>query len=339
MSDFLNSVKADLTDRRLLPIIAVVAALLVAALAYALLGGGSSTPAPAPGPAPATAATGLAVSGSTPEKSVAETTDGTREQQGGSARDPFTPLPGSNASSSAGQSSSSAGGSSSAGSASSAGGSSSSSSGSGSGSGSGSSSGSGSGSTGGSGSAPAHKPEPQAYQVALEFGTVPAGTTAGTATLTAYENIKLQTPLPSAKQPLVVFRGVTAKGRSATFTLVGEAILSGPGACLPSAQQCQAIDLQPGQDEQLGSLQPNGEVLTYELRVVGIAAVKASAAAARAHAASGAAASGPWAVSAQGVLLLRREDLLALPDLHYSSQPGVLVFGAARHARGGHLGR
>ena len=43
MTDFLNSLKADLLDRRLLPIVALVGVALVGAVAYAVLGGGGST--------------------------------------------------------------------------------------------------------------------------------------------------------------------------------------------------------------------------------------------------------------------------------------------------------
>ena len=66
---------------------------------------------------------------------------------------------------------------------------------------------------------------------------------------------------------------MTAGGKSATFTLVGEAILRGAGACLPSASQCQAIDLKPGQTEELEYLPPTAApTVTYELRVVSITA-------------------------------------------------------------------
>ncbi len=41
--DFLQSLKTDLFDRRLLPLLGLVAVAFVAALAYAVLGGGSST--------------------------------------------------------------------------------------------------------------------------------------------------------------------------------------------------------------------------------------------------------------------------------------------------------
>jgi len=335
VNELVNSVKADLTDRRLLPAVIAVGVLLVAGLAYALLGGGSSAPESARGPVAAPVAGGIAVAGTTPEKAVAETTDGYKEQQGGSARNPFTPLPGSGGSTSttaktsapaaatAASSSSSSSGSGEAGSGESA-------------ATGGGSSGSGSSGSGSSGPAPAKhasKPKPQSYRVALEFGQIPPGTPAKTATLTPYENVKLQTPLPSTKQALVVFRGVTAKGKSATFTLLGEALIAGQGACLPSAQQCQAVDLQPGQYEQLSFLQPDGSVLSYELRVVTIAPVKAGASAARAHAAAGAGASGPWQVSRAGLLILRHEGLFGLPYLRYSSRPGVLVFAApAKHA-------
>ena len=60
--------------------------------------------------------------------------------------------------------------------------------------------------------------------MAVEFGQLPV---TDTTPLTPYENLKLLTPLPSSTQALIVFRGVTAGGKSATFTLVGEAILHG----------------------------------------------------------------------------------------------------------------
>ena len=45
MSEFLSSIKADLLDRRMLPLVAIVAVLLVGAIGYVVLGGsGSSTP-------------------------------------------------------------------------------------------------------------------------------------------------------------------------------------------------------------------------------------------------------------------------------------------------------
>ncbi|HEX4435622.1 MAG TPA: hypothetical protein VH061_02395 [Solirubrobacteraceae bacterium] len=311
MNDFLQSVKADLSDRRLLPAVGLIGVCLIAALAYALLGGGSSAPAPqtaAVTPATPTAP-GLSVSETASEKAVAETTDGFKEQRSGHARDPFAQIAGTSSTTTTSSATSSSGSSSAAGSES-------------------SSSTESSGGVSSGGTEPAQSESGKSgttkksktkavYDVAVEFGVLSAGTTPEAAQLTAYAKLKLQTPLPDAKQALLVFRGVTTKGKSATFTLVGEAILTGTGACLPNASQCQAVDLKPGETEQLSYLAPNGETTVYELRVISITPAKAKASTAKA---------GGWPESKEGRELLRHSGLIAVPDLHYSSQPGVLVF-------------
>jgi hypothetical protein len=155
--------------------------------------------------------------------------------------------------------------------------------------------------------------------VAVLFGVLPAGATSQPAQLTPYENLKLLAPLPSAKQPLIVFRGVTAGGKSATFTLVSEAILHGQASCLPGAAQCEAIDLQPGESERLEYVSATGQPIAYELKIVSIAASTASSAAVE---------SVLRGESEAGRQLLSHAGLLTIPDLHYSAQSGVLVFGA-----------
>ncbi|HLH14233.1 MAG TPA: hypothetical protein VKV16_05545, partial [Solirubrobacteraceae bacterium] len=286
MSQFVAAVKADLLDRRLLPLVAVLALALVAAIAYVALGGSSSpsTPSASVASAPAVPA-GVAVTQTTSEKAVAETTGGGASQQQGSARNPFAPLANSSGTSSSGatgtkgsQTSTSSTSSPSSGASPS----------------SGSSSGStgqpgGSSQSGGSSPTPSTPPKPThqsspkpaqpktIYHVAVLFGALPAGSTAPAANLTPYENLKLLAPLPSAKQPLIVFRGVTSGGKSAAFTLVSEAILHGKAACLPSAEQCESIELGAGESEQLEYLSPStGQLEAYELRVVSIAAKKGS---------------------------------------------------------------
>jgi hypothetical protein len=322
MNEFLGSLKADLTDRRLLPFVALVLAALIAAIAYVVLGGGSSaTTPPASVSASATAgSTGLAVSQQNPEKAVAEVTNGDATQHHGSARNPFTPLPepkakkatvAPSATGSAGSSQTSSGASSPT-------------------------------STTGSGSSspttttpvaptkPATPAKPKTvYHVAVLFGVPTTGTT-----LAPYENLKLMTPLPSAGQALIVFRGVTAGGKSATFTLVGEAILHGAGSCLPSASQCEAIDLRTGQTEQLEYLSASGQVTSYELKIVSITSEKASSAAFK---------DALHGVSKAGRELLSHDGLGAIPYLHLSATAGVLVFAghgafaarahSAKHAR------
>lgn len=310
MTDFLNAVKADLLDRRLLPLVVVVAVALAAAVGYAVLGGGSSTTTrtAAVATGPAVPASGLTISQTTHGQAVAETTNGVSAQHAGKAHNPFTPLsqpkaktPSTSASSTSSSSSKSSAS---------------------------SSAGSGSSSQGSGGSAPATPSKPAApakpktvYHVAVLFGPMPVGATPQTVQLTPYENLKLLTPLP-ATQSLLVFRGVTAGGKSATFTLVGEAILHGNGVCLPSASQCQALDLRPGQSEQLEYLAPTGQIVTYELRVVSIASDKASGAALK---------SVMGHESKVGRALLSRAGLVPLPFLSQSSsQPGVLVFSSHR---------
>jgi hypothetical protein len=133
--------------------------------------------------------------------------------------------------------------------------------------------------------------------------------------LAQYANLERQQALPSAKQPRVVFRGVRAGAKSAIFTLVGEALLRGAAGCVPSTSQCEAISLKPGQTEELEFLKPDGTVVSYQLKLLSVRTVKASAAAARRL--SG--------VSKDRGLLLSRSGLGPLPGLRYSPQQGVLV--------------
>jgi hypothetical protein len=303
MSDFLNSLKADLLDRRLLPILALVGVALAAALAYAVLGGGGSTgETAATSTAPvATGVSGIAVSQSpaNPKQPVAETTSGSSQQRGGPTRNPFTPLPGAQTTTTSASSTKTSSSSTS------------------------SSSGSSTKSAGGTTPAtpkPSTPAKPQTvYHVAVLFGVAPAGTPPQSLQLTPYENLKRLAPLPSSKAPLVVFRGVTAGGKSAIFTLVGEVILRGSAACLPSASQCQAIDLKPGQTEELEYLPASGPAITYQLKVASITSSKATTAKA---------ASVFHAESKAGRELLRHKGLSALPELRYSTDSGVLVFVA-----------
>jgi hypothetical protein len=305
MNGFLSSLKADLLDRRLLPLVVLVAAALVAALAYAVLGGGSSatTPTAVVSTGPVTAPSGLAASQKTPAQAVAETTGGVSTQHQGAARNPFTPLPEAKATAASSTATGAASSTTSAAPASSSAG----------------------GTTSTTPSTPSTPVTPSkpstpktVYHVAVLFGVLPAAGSAQSVQLTPYEDLKLLTLLPSDKQPLIIFRGVTAGGKSATFTLVGETILHGDAACLPSAAHCEAIDLQAGQAEQLEYLSPEGQTVVYELKVVSIAASTASVSDFR---------SVMRGQSKAGRELLVRAGLEAIPDLRFSSRAGVLVFG------------
>ncbi len=318
MTEFFNALKADLLDRRLLPLVALAAVVCVGAIAYAVLSGGSSAakPAAVPGVVAAPVTAGISATQTTPEKALAEVTSGTGQRRG-TAHNPFTLLPEAAAAAAAAKKASTASSTSAAGTS--------------------------SGSTGsepaksGSGTTPEKstpkapsrpsKPKP-VYHVAILFGVLPAGTTPAGASLTPYESLKLLSPLPSAQQALLIFRGVTAGGKSATFTLVSEAILHGNATCLPSPTQCEAIDLAPGQTEQLEYISSTGQVSLYELRIVSIVSAKATTAAVK-NILRG--------ESKAGRELLRRSGQTAIPYLKSSSQAGVLVFTAhAAHAARAH---
>jgi hypothetical protein len=314
MTNFLGSLKADLLDRRILPIAVLLGAALVGALAYALLGGGGSAATPAPVASPAsTLSTGVSASSISVTQAptalgqpVAETTSGSAHRSGPS-RNPFAPLPGASVTitSTSGVTGPGAGSQTSPSSTPAA------------------TAPSTVGTGSGGSTTPEAKPSPSTpkkqtvYRVGVLFGAVPAGSPSPSPSLTPYERLKRQQPLPSSTQPLVVFRGVTAGGKSASFTLVGEAILRGGAACLPSASQCQAIDLKPGQVEELEYVPLEGAPVIYQLQVVSIDATKASASAARRmfH-----------AQSKVGLQFLRDAGLSVLPGLRYSAEKGVLVF-------------
>jgi hypothetical protein len=331
MSAFFDSLKSDLLDRRLTPLLALLGAALLGAIVYAALAGGSSSPAPtAPSATPKTPGIAVSAVTTTAKPAVAETTSGAAQQTGGHSRNPFAPLPGAKSTAAttapSGASSTAAA----------------------------TSSGEGSSSTSPSGPSEAETSSPvqtapsqtggtnteqtkkttkpsKAYKVSILFGTAPAGAPPLTAGLTSYERLQRQQPLPSAKEPLIVFRGVVVGGKSVTFTLVGEAILRGAAVCRPSASQCKAIDLKAGDSEELEYVPLGGTAVTYELYVVNIEAVKAKAGRSASAASAADPASAPTGESKAGRAILRAAGLTALPGLRYSADGSVLVFKQPEH--------
>jgi hypothetical protein len=277
MSSFLRSVKADLTGVKLRLVVVVLGIGLLVSVAYVVLGGKSSSTAPAVTSAAVPGSTHLGIAVSTaptnPNIVVAETTNGAAHQRGGTPRNPFTPLPGSGATGATGTPGSS--GSKTAGSSTTK-----------------SSAGSGS-STSTAGGTPVAAPKPVTqpktqvtihYHVTAQFGVIPA-TPEGTqepqlkpATLQTFTDMPLEQPLPNKSNAQLVFLGVVLRtGKDAVFGLTGEAILHGSAVCLPSATQCQSLELAPGQTETLETVEPNGTPVTYELRLVSILKSETSA--------------------------------------------------------------
>ena len=324
--DFFTALKDDLLDRRLLPVLLVVGVALVAAVAYAVHSGGSSTPVTpvASSTGASSPVAGVAVSQApvNPNRPVSETTNGTSKQHGGNARDPFTPLAAAKKVSSAASSGTSTTSTPSTT----------------------SSSGSGTSTSSAGGATPTAPKEttptkPKVYihyHVTAQFGVVPVvaeGAPPQPAQLKTYKNLALDEPLPDKANPQLVYLGVVlSTGNDAVFALTGEAILHGSATCKPSPTQCQAIELQVGHPETLEVLEPNGTSVTYELKLVSLTKSVSTASTARAHAA--------LRTQAKAMRELTRRAP-KLSELRYSPWGGGLVIAAhpafaahaARHHR------
>jgi len=310
MIELLQSIRADLLSRRLLPFVVLAALALIGAVAFTVTGGGASSSPTSLANVPSVPVTGastlpVAVASANPNEAVSETPGGVRYQSQGPTRDPFVPLPSPPASKS--ESAATAGSPASSGN---TGGSSS------------SGGSAASGSSGGSGGgqkvpAPAPAPAPKkqskpqlGYDVSVLFG--PASATPGQpATLAPYQSLKLGQPFPSKQDVRITFERVTANGSGAVFKLLAPPILHGTGACLPSNSECQAIDLEAGHSEELEYVEANGQVVVYELQVVSIAKKDSAGAARAARKAKAARMAAVWAKAARAreqahVALLRR---------------------------------
>jgi hypothetical protein len=285
MNEILNSLKSDLLDRRLLPVLVALCLALAGAVAYVVLdGGGSSeagtTPSAAAGAGGASnqpavshgANVAVSEAKADPHTAISETTEGARYRHKPGSHDPFTPLPAPKTASEAIAKS---------------GGSSVSSPSTSSSSTSVEKSSPSSTNTGGSTTTPSTpvKPAPKkqkpktVYVVSVQFGVM--ATTPGVVSqLTPYPALKRLQALPSTQETRLTFSGARGNGKGAVFALSREAILKGQGTCIPSAEQCEAIDLEAGQSEELTYLEPDGQSVPYELKVVGITKESTAASAA-----------------------------------------------------------
>jgi hypothetical protein len=312
MRDFFSSLKEDLLGKRLLPALVVLGVVLVAAVAYAVFGGGSSTSTVAVSASSgSTVVAGVAVSQApaNPNQPISETTNDTSKQHGGSARNPFTPLPGAEKSPSSSSKASAAS--------------------TPSGSSTTSSSGSGASPPSSGGTTPTTPKETTPappkkvyvhFHVTAQLGVVPPvaeGAPPQPTVLKTYKDMALDEPLPSKNNPQLVYLGVVLRtGKDVLFGLTGEAILHGSATCQPSPTQCQAIELQVGQSETLEFVEADGTPVTYELKLVSIDKSIGSASTARVHAA--------FRTQAKAARELARH-VPKLSELRYSPWGGGLV--------------
>jgi hypothetical protein len=323
MTDFLSSLKSDLLERRMLALLVALGIAVAAAVAYAVLGG-STTTTELPASPPVARSVGIAVNAapSNPNQPVAETTNGSTVQKGGKSRNPFTPL----VSAKVATTTSSTSKTSSSGSSTTS-----------------SKAGSSSPAKSESGaSVPTKSVQPSTPRIVIHFhvtaqlGVVPPAPAAGEqqlpTKLTSYENMKVDQPLPSKENPQLVFLGVVLpSGKSAVFAVIGEPILHGLAKCLPSTTQCQAIQLVPGQSETLETIDASNNPVTYELKLVSITSSRSTASAAKAPAAF-------TAPSKTERELLRSAGLAVVPAVKGAQGAGMLVFLPHRaHAAHAHM--
>ncbi len=138
------------------------------------------------------------------------------------------------------------------------------------------------GSTGTGGGGGTTKPKPPvttktAYSVSLHFGEAGA--------MHTIRDIPRLTPLPSAVDPFFVFLGVKDDGRTAIFLVSSDAKATGDGACKPSDNDCETIELKAG-DTEFFDLTTDTGVQQFQMDVVSITkkTVTSTAAAKAAHA-------------------------------------------------------
>ncbi len=321
VNELLESIKADLLSRRLLPMLAALSISLVAAVVYAATGAGStSVPAPSPttstSPAASPAsAVPLSVAPANPNKVVAETPSGARFQSKARERDPFTPLVSAAAAKAAsgGSSTSTKGGGSSSGAGAKTGGSS-----------------PGSGATGGSTTGTSTTPAPvtnppaklapkpkhvgltstQSYSVALSL-------TSQGGNLDAIESLQRLSGLPSEQQPLLLYLGVLEDGHDALFVVQPGTVVSGPGACTPGPTDCEILSLAPNQIESLAVSTGGG---ASSVALFAVTAIKVDK-----HPTVAAADRARREAAAYGRALLQSSTLPALALFEYQPAVGAVV--------------
>lgn len=117
-------------------------------------------------------------------------------------------------------------------------------------------------------SAPKKKASLDTYKVTLRFGKNGSKRT--------IRDIARLTPLPSTEDPFFVFLGVKTDGRTLAFLVSADAKATGDGKCRPR-DTCETIEMRAGDTEFFEVTTENGPV-QYELDVVSIRKNKASSA-------------------------------------------------------------
>jgi hypothetical protein len=143
----------------------------------------------------------------------------------------------------------------------------------------------------------------------------------------ALSNVVRLAPLPAAETPEVIFLGVVSGGKKAAFLFTNTVQVSADTGkdltCLPDNNDCQIVELSPGQGMSLAPTSNAALIstFTFELMSIGSETFANSAAAMQAR----------EAVSTAGQTLLPLSTSSALQTLRFDASTGALVEHAASH--------
>ncbi len=107
------------------------------------------------------------------------------------------------------------------------------------------------------------EPDTLAFRVDVEVGR--AGD------LQRRKNVKLLTPLPSQSNPVSLFLGASEDGKHAVFLVSDDVVTArGDGRCVPTPADCQFANLKKGDEMRFGYAPNGGDADTYVLKVLDI---------------------------------------------------------------------
>jgi hypothetical protein len=123
--------------------------------------------------------------------------------------------------------------------------------------------------------------------------------------------------LPRPQQPLLIELGVLNGGHRVLFVVQPDAVLTGPGRCLPGPIDCQILTLGQDQVEGLSARTPTGVSAVAQFAVTGITADR--------HASVAAALAARRQVSAAGQRLVRNDAYSAGPLFQFQLGAGAVI--------------
>jgi len=166
--------------------------------------------------------------------------------------------------------------------------------------------------------APAAPATDDFYRVTLRFGR-------NGGQLKTVTDLPRLSPLPSIEDPFFVFLGVLDDHKTATFLVSADAEPTGDGVCRPSTEQCDTVELQPGDIEFFDYAPEGQEPVQYQLELVRVRKATATAATA-------AAANVRRSVAGQELVrtMTVSEGSATLRGYHYRPGDGLLVRAKAK---------